>query len=193
MSVTVAKIDFDLAAGRALERALAQLPPRVQRSIVQKAARPALQMIRRDAASRVRSIKVASGVAAQRRDASGRLLSAKELAAQGGPGTRDSIARAMKIATKKPRRGIVGARLRVVYPRRKGNRIEGHQKAAVAHLMEWGFTHIGGAKVAGHLFMTKALDANRSRAVDMIRRAIAALLRDPGIRAKQLRVIARSG
>lgn len=171
-----------MVGDKALYDVFKHMPKKLQRSLVQKAARPGLQLIRKDAASLVRSIQVSSGVASQMRDENGRFLSVAKVIEKGGFGTRESIARAMKVGTRKPRRGVVGAFLRITYQRRTKNNPAPEHRASVGHLLEWGFDHRSGKSVKGHGFMTRAFEQNRARAEAMFVRVIQALIRDPKVK-----------
>ena len=170
-----------------------KMPKKLQRSIIQRGARPALNEVKREAQRNVRAIRVASGIVAveqQKRDASGRFLTKEQRALM--PSTlRDDIARSMVVSTIRPRKsngGAFGARLKIQYPKRKGNELVGIARVALAHLLEWGFKHKrSGRQVEGHLYMTRAFVTVRPRAEAMMRKAVQLFINDPSIKAKELR------
>lgn len=188
MAITFSKLIGD----KELAKAFAAMPKKLQRSIIQRGARPALNVVKAEAQRNVRAIRVASGIMAveqQKRDAKGKFLTKEQRSLQ--PSTlRNDIAQSMVVSTTRPRgrRKLYGARLKVQYPKRKGNTMVGIARVALAHLLEWGFKHkAAGRKIAGHYYMTHAFVSVRPRAEAMMRRAVQMFIQDPTIKAKEMR------
>jgi hypothetical protein len=161
----------------------AALGARAQQNLYRRAIRPGLMSIAREAKSLTNNIPTSSGMEPSERkgDESGSL--------------RDAVARSIKVKVgMKPKKGVYG-NVAVRYPKRSRseNVLQKDRKAALAHLLEWGFTlktawygrarkspiEIGGAE-----FMTSAFDRGGPRAERLVTAALEELIRNPGVTAK---------
>lgn len=161
------------------------LAPKIQVKIFRRGIRPALIAVQKDARARVRAIPIKEGD-----------ITAREKKQETGESLRDIIARSITVKVGvKPKIGIFG-NVAVRYQRRgKENVLKDKSRAALAHLLEFGFTlktaWYGIARetpieIEGHHFMTEAFDQTKGRSLALIRGAFMAIIANPQIGRKEL-------
>jgi hypothetical protein len=163
--------------------AFGALGGRAQQNLYRRAIRPGLMAIAKEARALTHNVPVRSG------------QESRESKGDEDGSLRDEVARAIKLRVGvKAKKGVYG-NVAVRYPKRarNENRLGKDRKAALAHLLEWGFTlktawrgypRKQPIEIEGAEFMTSAFERVGPRAERMIRAALQELIRNPGIGKK---------